>query len=74
MAWRVGIKVSVDPSGDVTDATVDSPGPSQYFANLALQAARQWKFASAPDGSGDWNLRFEFSVDDTKASAKRSAK
>src|ERR1019366_4531949 len=71
---RVGIKVSVDPSGDVTDATVDSPGPSQYFANLALQAARQWKFASAPDGSGDWNLRFEFSVDDTKASAKRSAK
>jgi rod shape-determining protein MreB and related proteins len=69
---RVGIKVSVDPSGNVTDATIDSPGPSKYFANLALQAAPQWKFAPARDGSSDWILRFKFSVDGTKASAKRN--
>ncbi|HYB62045.1 MAG TPA: TonB family protein [Methylomirabilota bacterium] len=69
---RVGIKVTVDPSGNVTDATIDSPGPSKYFANLALQASRQWKFAPARDGSSDWTLRFEFSADGTKAFAKRS--
>lgn len=69
---RVGIRVSVDPSGDVTDATVDSPGPSQYFANLALQAAREWKFAPARDVPSDWTLRFEFSANGTKASAKQS--
>jgi TonB family protein len=68
---RVGIKVSVDPSGNVTDATIDSPGPSRYFANLALQAAPQWKFASARDGSSDWVLHFEFAANGTKASATR---
>jgi TonB family protein len=71
---RVGIKVSVDPSGSVTDATIDSPGPSSYFANLALQAARQWKFApTRSSASPDWNLRFEFSADDTQAFAEQSA-
>jgi TonB family protein len=69
---RVGIKVSVDSSGNVTDATVDSPGPSKYFANLALRAAPQWKFAPARDGSSEWSLRFEFSAEGTKAFARRS--
>ena len=41
---RVIVKVAVGPSGDVTEATLDSPGPSKYFARLALEAARQWKF------------------------------
>lgn len=68
---RVGIKVSVDPSGNVTDATIDSPGPSKYFANLALQAAPQWKFASVRDGSSNWTLHFEFSAYGTQASATR---
>jgi TonB family protein len=71
---RVGIKVSVDGSGNVSDATIDSVGPSKYFANLALQAAPQWKFAPARDGSSDWTLRFEFSADGTKAFAKQSKK
>jgi protein TonB len=71
---RVGIKVSVDASGSVTDATIDSQGPSSYFANLALQAARQWKFAPArSSASPDWNLRFEFSTDDTQAFAEQSS-
>jgi len=70
---RVGIKVSVDPSGSVIDATIDSQGPSSYFANLALQAARQWKFAPARSAPDDWNLRFEFSADDTQAFAEQSA-
>ena len=43
----VTVKVAVDPSGDVTEATLDSPGPSKYFAGLALEAARKWKFRPA---------------------------
>lgn len=68
---RVGIRVSVDPTGSVTAATIDSPGPSRYFANLALQAARQWSFAPARGSASDWALRFEFSRDGTKAFAKQ---
>jgi TonB family protein len=61
---RVGVRVAVDPSGDVVGASFDSPGPSKYFADLALQAARRWKFDPAKvDGrnaSSEWTLRFEF--------------
>jgi TonB family protein len=64
---RVSIRVSVTPSGDVSEATVDSPGPSRYFAKLAQQAAQQWKFAPAPATAGDWILRFEFSNMGAKA-------
>ena len=69
---RVGIKVSIDPSGKVTDATIDSPGPSKYFANLALDAAQKWKFAPSSSGTSDWTLRFEFSPDGTQAFAEQS--
>ena len=61
---RVSVRVRVDPSGSLVGATLDSPGPSKYFANLALQAARRWEFAPAKvDGrhvSSEWILRFEF--------------
>jgi TonB family protein len=61
---RVSVKVAVDPSGNVTDVRLDSPGRSKYFANLALQAAQRWEFAPAKvDGrnvSSEWILRFEF--------------
>jgi hypothetical protein len=60
-------------SDELTDATIDLPGPSTYFANLALQAARQWKFAHGRDAASDWILRFDFSSDGTEVSAKSSA-
>lgn len=67
---RVSVKVHVDPSGNLAGAELDSPGPSKYFADLALQAARRWEFAPAKvDGSAvstDWLVRFEFSQLDTK--------
>jgi len=67
---RVSVKVHVDPSGNLAGAELDSPGPSKYFADLALQAARRWEFAPAKvDGSAvptDWIVRFEFSQFDTK--------
>jgi TonB family protein len=67
---RVRVKVHVDSSGDLAGAELDSPGPSKYFAGLALQAARQWEFAPAKVAgssvSTDWIVRFEFSPLDTK--------
>jgi len=75
---RVSVKVQVDSSGNVTDASVDSPGPSKYFANLALGAARGWKFTPASAGgdnaSGEWILRFQFTQDGAKATAVRAAR
>ena len=67
---RVKVRVAVDPSGSVTGATLDSPGPSKYFADLALQAARRWKFRPTKiDGrnvASEWILRFQFESTATK--------
>jgi TonB family protein len=61
---HVGVRVAVNPSGDVVHAQLDSPGPSAYFAKLALESSRGWKF-SPPQVSGapvpsEWVLRYEF--------------
>jgi serine/threonine protein kinase len=63
--FHITARVQVDPSGSVTDVTLDDPGPSKYFANLTEQAARRWEF-STPESNGhaipsEWLLRFEFS-------------
>jgi TonB family protein len=73
---RVRVRVRVDPSGGVTDATLDSPGPSRYFAGLALQAARSWKFGPKSDGravSNELVLRFEFRRTATRVLPERAA-
>lgn len=59
---NVAVRVTVNGSGDVLDATLEKRGASQYFARLATEAARKWKFAptDARD-SRKWLLRFEFS-------------
>jgi TonB family protein len=60
---RVRVRVHVDASGNVTDAEFVSPGPSKYFAKLAMQAARQWKFAPQSAGGAaarQWILQFGF--------------
>jgi TonB family protein len=64
---RVAIRVNVSHSGDVSEVTFDSPGPSKYFAKLAQQAAQQWKFAPIPGTASYWILRFEFSNTGAKA-------
>jgi TonB family protein len=68
---RVRVKVSVDPSGKVEQASLDSPGPSRYFARLALEAARQWEF-SPHTNPGTWLLQFEFRKDSLRAVPTRS--
>ena len=61
---KVKVAVAVDSAGEVSDATLDNPGPSKYFAGLALRAAKQWRFKPAQiDGqpvSSKWILRFQF--------------
>jgi TonB family protein len=53
--------VTVDRSGNVVDESLEGRGSSYYFARLAMEAARKWKFAPA-DNQADrkWLLRFEF--------------
>jgi TonB family protein len=61
---RVSVRVAVNPAGEVANATLASPGPSKYFANKALDAARGWKFkpaeANGQAASSEWMLRFQF--------------
>ncbi|MGH9735658.1 MAG: TonB family protein [Candidatus Acidiferrales bacterium] len=61
---RVGVRVLVDASGNVTQAELQSAGPSRYFARLSLAAARKWHFA-APTQNGAtvasvWLLHFGY--------------
>jgi TonB family protein len=63
--------VQVDASGNVTNTTLDSPGPSAYFARLATESVRQWKFFPArADGrelASAWLIKFSFSQRATEA-------
>lgn len=74
---RVTVLLHVDAAGNVSAAEFDSPGPSQYFANLALAAARRWEFTS-PEVDGHsvpsaWRVRFEFSQTGVKAFPTQTA-
>jgi TonB family protein len=61
---KVGVQVSVDASGSVAEAKFASAGPSKYFADRAMAAARRWKFTPPQvDGkavASEWILRFQF--------------
>ena len=73
---RVGVKAQVDAAGNVSDVGLETPGPSRYFAEQALSAARQWVFNTpAVDGRSvpsEWLIRFEFRQSGVQASASQS--
>lgn len=74
---RVGVRVHVDAAGAVIDAELDSPGPSQYFADQALKAAKRWAF-TPPEVDGksvtsEWLLHFVFTSTDTKVTPAQTA-
>ena len=61
---EVEIRVAVDASGTVSDAVIESSGHGRYFANLALEAVRRWRF-TPPQADGRavpsaWTLHFVF--------------
>jgi TonB family protein len=74
---RVSVRVRVDPSGKVAGVKLDSPGPSRYFAQLALTSARRWKFrppeVEARNVASEWILRFEFEKAGTRALSVQAA-
>lgn len=72
---KVSVRVEVDQSGKVASAKLANPGPSKYFAGLALKAAERWEF-SAPvvDGAptaSKWLLQFHFKRGSTQVSPER---
>jgi len=74
---RVGVKAHVDAAGNVSDVDLETPGPSRYFAEQALGAARHWVF-NTPEVDGrsvpsEWRIRFEFKPSGINASANQTA-
>ncbi len=60
----VAVRVSVDPTGAVTNAEFATHGSSAYFARLAMESAHDWKF-KPPQQNGrsiasTWLLHYEF--------------
>lgn len=68
---RVVVRVEVDASGKVTNATLASPGPSRYFSGLALKAAQGWEFSPQASPSV-WSLVFHFARRQTQVTPERS--
>jgi eukaryotic-like serine/threonine-protein kinase len=62
---RINVRVQLNPDGSVSSAALDSPAGSQFFANLALKAARDWRFA--PSAISSVLLRFDFTNTDSTA-------
>jgi TonB family protein len=75
---KVAVRVLVDPSGTVSGATLESRGPSRYFAALALDAARKWTFSPAKAGGqavpSEWILRFRFTRTGTEVVPERAGR
>ena len=66
---RVKVQVAVDPGGNVSSANLVSPGPSRYFARLALESSQQWKFQPAFNGQpapAHWLLEYRFGRSSTE--------
>jgi serine/threonine protein kinase len=66
----IAVRVIVDRSGNVVAAALDNRASGKYFARAAINAAKKWKFAQAPDqASRVWLIHFEFSRAGTTADA-----
>jgi len=74
---RVSVRVQVDAAGNVVGTSLESPGPSKYFARLAEQAAHDWKFtpaqANGQNVPSEWVLRFAFGRSATDVAPTRVA-
>jgi TonB family protein len=60
----VAVRITVDATGAVSNAELTSHGPSAYFARIALESARKWKFKPAQQNGrpveSTWMLRYAF--------------
>jgi TonB family protein len=63
---NVWVRVVVDQDGSVLAAVADRTGPSRYFQQLAIEAAKKWTFPPADTPSRRvMQVRFDFSRDGT---------
>jgi TonB family protein len=72
---KVRVRVGVDAAGNVAKTKFELSGPSQYFSRVALEAAREWKFAPAradEPAVREWKLQFAFSRAKMGVSATRA--
>ncbi|HEX4783253.1 MAG TPA: TonB family protein [Candidatus Sulfotelmatobacter sp.] len=72
---KVTVRVEADRSGKVRTAKLKTAGPSRYFAEQALNAAKRWEFAptqvNGQSAPSTWLLQFRFRRSGTQASAER---
>jgi TonB family protein len=67
---KVWVRVIVDQDGSVYAAVADRTGPSRYFQQLAVDAAKKWTFSPADTPSRRlMQVRFDFSRDGTTGRA-----
>jgi TonB family protein len=67
---KVVVRVAVNEAGNVTDTTLQYPGTSRYFAQMASESAKAWRFAPATARqSRKWLLQFEFTRSGVEANA-----
>jgi serine/threonine protein kinase len=75
---RVRIKVEVGPSGSVEQASFVSRGPSSYFAERSMQAAKLWQFrpreSSGQNVASEWLLRFQYRNSGTTVIPERAGR
>ena len=73
---EVRVRARVGSSGSVVEAILESPGPSRYFANRALEASQRWKFTPLAGASQsppeEWILHFDYTKAGTQVSAERA--
>jgi eukaryotic-like serine/threonine-protein kinase len=67
---KVVVRVAVNDAGNVTDTTLQYPGSSRYFAHIASESAKAWRFApTTARQSRKWLLQFEFTRAGVEANA-----
>ena len=67
---KVAVRVAVNDAGNVTDTALQNPGSSKYFAHMASESAKAWRFTpAAARQSRRWLLQFEFTRAGVIASA-----
>jgi TonB family protein len=75
---KIQVRVKVDETGRVIEARLKSRGPSRFFAERALEAARGWKFEPVRENgkplASQWMVEFDLSrraIDDSAVRIER---
>ena len=73
---KLRVRINVDDSGEVRKSRLEAAGPSKYFARLAVESARNWKF-NPPQKNGAkvpsvWTLHYEFTRSGVRAKATQA--